>query len=180
MPDETSSPASSRRVSPSSTEARMAECVGTRHPTLAGRVLVRRASAEEGRELWVPTLQGLVVREGDRVLLLAVAGATEPVAIGVVDGFGRRSDPPRSAGPTVELKADERLQVVTEAGDTLLEIVRKADGPVIRLLQKDTQIELPGTLCIRADEILLRARRGDVRIEATDDVVVAGEAIHLN
>jgi hypothetical protein len=180
IPEDDGGPASARRIAASSVEPRVAECVDARHPTLVGRVLVRWASGDERTELWAPTLQGLVVREGDRVLLLEAAGADEPVVIGVVDGFRRRDEAPRSAGPSVELKADEMLQVVTEAGDTLLEIARNADGPVIRLLQRDTQVELPGKLCIRADQIELRARRGGVQIEATDDIVVRGETVHLN
>lgn len=179
-PNETSVPASSRRAADSSFEPRMAECVDARHPTLVGRVRVRWTLAEGGAELWVPTLQGVVVREGDRVLLLEAAGATEPLVIGVVDGFRRRADAPRSAGSTVKLEADEVLQVVTESGDPLLEIVRNADGPVIRLLQKDTQVAIAGKLRIQADEIELTAVRGGLRIDATDDVVVQGETIHLN
>jgi len=51
---------------------------------------------------------------------------------------------------------------------------------MIRLLQADTQVELPGKLCVSAGAIELRARAGAVRIDASDDVEIVGEAIHLN
>jgi uncharacterized protein (DUF2345 family) len=51
---------------------------------------------------------------------------------------------------------------------------------VIRLLQADSQVELPGKLCLSASAIELQARDGAVRIEANDDVKIVGETIHLN
>jgi len=62
----------------------------------------------------------------------------------------------------------------------LLHIARNQQGPVIRLLQADTQVELPGKLRITAGAIEMRARAGAVRIDASDDVEIVGEAIHLN
>ena len=156
------------------------ECLDVRHPTLVGRVLVRVPDAAgEASERWLPTLQGLALRVGDRVLLVRANNETEAIAIGVVDGWRRRPEPERS-GPTMELKSDEAVRVVAESGEPLLEVVQGSDGPVVRLLHRDTQVELPGKLRIRADAIELHAERGGVRIEATDDVVVRGETIQLN
>jgi hypothetical protein len=72
------------------------------------------------------------------------------------------------------------LTVTQADGTRLLEIVPGAGGPVVRLLQADTRVELPGKLVIRASEIELVAQRGPVRLEASDDVVVIGETIRLN
>jgi uncharacterized protein (DUF2345 family) len=69
---------------------------------------------------------------------------------------------------------------MTKEGEPLLEVVREASGPVVRLLQAAARIDLPGALRIEADAIELRARTGEVRIEAADDVVVRGGAIRLN
>ena len=77
-------------------------------------------------------------------------------------------------------RRDEALQVNAENGQPLLHIARNQQGPVIRLLQADTQVELPGKLRIAAGEIELCARKGAVRIDASDDVEIVGEAIHLN
>jgi hypothetical protein len=160
---------------------RVGECLDACHPTLLGRVLVRWPvdGLDEG-ERWVPTLHGLSVRAGDRVLLLNVNEMPEPIVIGVVDGFVPRPEPARRPGPTVELLADEVLRVQTEDGQSLLEIVRSPEGPVVRLLQSSTRLELPGKLQITASEIELRARQGAVRIEANDDVIVQGEMVRLN
>lgn len=70
------------------------ECLNARRPTLCGRVLVRRVLPQgEGEESWLPTLQGSVVREGDPVLLLHAANWTEPIVVGVVDGFAAAPRP---------------------------------------------------------------------------------------
>lgn len=86
----------------------------------------------------------------------------------------------RRAGPSLALAVDEVFTLVAENGKPLLEIVGNASGPVVRLLCGDTQLELPGKLRIAAADIELTARRGSVRIEADDDVVVQGEMVRLN
>jgi hypothetical protein len=51
---------------------------------------------------------------------------------------------------------------------------------VVRLLTPDAQIELAGSLSISAREIEFRAREGELKLQARDDVTVRGELIHLN
>ncbi len=157
------------------------ECVDARHPTLQGRALVRwEAPGRDAVEAWVPTLHGLAVRKGDRLLLQTPYGASEPIAIGVIDGFLPRPEPARVVGTQLELKQDEVFQVRTQDGQPLVEIVRDAAGPVVRLLQADTRLELQGKLSITAAELDLKASKGQVRIEASDDVKLIGELINLN
>lgn len=159
----------------------VATCTEERHPSLTGRIRVR---CEDARgcvhENWVATLQGLNARVSDRVLVLKLPHQPDAIAVGVVDGFNRRPETPRLVAQTLEMKRDEALQVNAENGQPLLQIVRNQQGPVIRLLQADTQVELPGKLRITADAIEMRARAGAVRIDAADDVEIVGEAIHLN
>jgi hypothetical protein len=155
------------------------ECIDARHPVLVGRVRVRWAAPDGPVERWVPTLRGVAIRERDRVLLLDTANELEPIVIGVIDGFEPR-EAERRPGPSVELAIDETFTLVAENGSPLLEIVQSADGPVVRLLHADTQLELPGKLRIQATEIELIARRGSVRIEADDDVTIQGEMVRLN
>jgi hypothetical protein len=159
----------------------VATCTEERHPTLTGRIRVR-CEDERGcvHENWVATLQGLSVRVSDRVLVLKLPHQPDAIAVGVVDGFSQRPEPPKLVTQILEMKRDEALQVNAENGQPLLQIARNQQGPVIRLLQADTQIELPGKLCITADAIEMRARAGAVRIDASDDVEIVGEAIHLN
>jgi hypothetical protein len=157
------------------------ECLDARHPTLQGRALVRwEAPGRDAVEAWVPTLHGLAIRKEDRLLLQTPYGASEPIALGVIDGFLPRPEPARAVGTQLELKQDEVIQVRTEDGKPLVEIVRDAAGPIIRLLQTDTRLELQGKLSITAAEIELKASKGQVRIEASDDVNLIGELIHLN
>lgn len=158
----------------------MGECVDDRHPTLQGRVRVRWTDASgEQRDRWVPTLQGIAVREGDRVLLVAMAHEAEPVVTGVIDGFAARPAA-EERGPVLSLAPGESLRVLASDGAPLVELRQSAEGPVVRLLSTDASIELPGRLRISADAIALHARRGAVEVTATDDVSVQGEAIRLN
>ena len=158
----------------------MGHCLDDRHPTLQGRVRVRWTDAEGARcERWVPTLQGVTVREGDRVLLVALANEMEPVVTGVIDGFTARPAV-ASSGPVVVLAPGESLRVVAADGALLVELRQTSDGPVVRLFSEAAEIELPGRLRVTADAIALHARRGGVVVTATDDVSVQGEAIRLN
>jgi hypothetical protein len=159
----------------------VATCTEERHPTLTGRIRVRcedaRGCVHEG---WVASLSGLSVRVSDCVLVLKLPNQLDPIVIGVVDGFSRRPEAPKQIAQILEVKRDETLQVTAENGQPLLHITRNEQGPVLRLLQADTQVELPGKLRISAGAIELCARAGAVRIDASDDVEIIGEAIHLN
>lgn len=158
----------------------VAWCRRTDHPTLAGRVLVtwddpRGAS----RERWLPTLHGLAVRPGDRLLVQRPANWSEAVVTGVLDGLRARGESPAPiAGLT--LLPDESLRVCAADGAPLVEIRPSDEGPVVRLCRRDVDIEVDGGLRLRAESIALCATRGEVTIDATDDVVVRGETIHLN
>ncbi|HJX62774.1 MAG TPA: hypothetical protein VJ860_02345 [Polyangia bacterium] len=159
----------------------VATCTKERHPTLTGRIRVR---CEDARgcvhEAWVATLHGLSVRVSDRVLVLKLPHQPDAIVVGVVDGFSHRPETPQLVAHILEIKRDEALQVNAENGQPLLHIARNQQGPVIRLLQADSQVELPGKLRISAGAIEMRARAGSVRIDASDDVEIVGEAIHLN
>lgn len=131
-------------------------------------------------ERWLPILRGLVIRERDRVLVMPTANEPEPIVVGVVDGFTRRAEPPQTSAVQLELRGDETFRITGERGQPLVEIVQGSNGPVVRLLHADTELELPGKLKLRAAEIELTASRGDVRIEANDDVSIKGEMVRLN
>ena len=159
----------------------VAECTDARHPTLQGRVRIRWDGAGlTNEDLWVPTLHGLAVRAGDRLLVQMPHGGSEPIVVGVIDGFHPRPEPDRTVAARIEVKQDEVLQVCSQEGVPLVEIVRDEKGPIVRLLQSDTRLDVKGKLSITAAEIELKAVKGEVRIQASDDVNVVGEAIHLN
>lgn len=155
---------------------RVAEVLDDRHPALAGRVQI---AEPDGPPRWVPTLQGLAARQGDRVLVARPTGAAEPVVVGVLDGYR-----PRASGPTqarvIELRADEALAIHAADGRPLLEVRQSDTGPVLRLASSDLTLDVPGALRVLADQIELRARDGGAKIEARNDVEIRGEVIHLN
>jgi hypothetical protein len=159
----------------------IATCLADRHPVLTGRVLLRCETAlGQPCETWAPILKGLSVRPADRVLVLKLPREWEPVVVGVIDGFDRRPVPQRQVAQTLELKPDQVLQINAENGQELVQIAQNENGPVIRLLQPDSQVELPGKLSLSASAIELQARSGAVLIDAADDVKIVGETIHLN
>lgn len=159
----------------------VAECIDARHPTLLGRVLCRIIDAGgAASDRWVPTLMHLPVREGDRVLLARPQNLAEPVVVGVLDGFHPRPEPARSPAAVRTLAADETVRFESARGEPLVEIAPGQRGPVVRLLSADVEVESPGAVRLRATSIAIEATQGEVRVEASDDVVVQGEAIHLN
>lgn len=184
--DESRATAAVGRTSPRVTGAalpagavRIADCVADEHETLLGRVRVRWHDGEP-RESWVPTLAGVVPREGDRVLLVRPDNGLEPVVVGVIDGLLDREAPPRREAARLVLRPDEALKVTTRDGREVVEIHEEASGPVVRLLDERVDLELAGDLRIGARSIALEARAGDARIRATGDVHVDGETIRAN
>ena len=156
------------------------ECVDDRHPTLTGRVCVQWSDGADPVERWVPTLQGLSVRVADRVLLTQPVNFDEPIVTGVLDGFTRRPEPAREPAASLELKRDETVRVAGADGQTLIELYQDEAGPVVRLLETDVNLELPGAFRLKASRIELEAARESVDIQANDDVNVEGEMINLN
>jgi hypothetical protein len=157
------------------------EVIDDEHPSLRGRVRVRWVDLEgQTFEKWLPTLQGLPVRVADRVLMITAANWPEPVVTGVIDGFARRPERPRTSAAMLELKRDEVVRVQSAAGEGLVEVFEEDSGPVIRLLKDDVDLDLQGKLRVRAQSIEFEAKQGEARIQASDDVVVKGEVIHLN
>lgn len=155
-------------------------CTNDAHPTLQGRIQVQWLNNEAFYQQWLPILHGLTFRKNDRVLIQYPVGSTEPIVIGVIDGYAMRPEPKRDQGPQLTLKNDESLKILSAAGETLFEVYPSEHGPVLKLNDINTRFELPGKLCIDAKEIEFIARQGGVRVSASDDVVIEGEEIKLN
>lgn len=157
-------------------------CLDHRHPTLVGRLKVRWLEGDrEERCAWLPAVRGLGARAGDRVLLQRPVGWEEPLVTAVIDGTAgeERRTPAREAGQ-LTLGNGEGLTVCAERGEPLLELRRGEGGLSVRLLKADAELDLPGILALSAEAIRLRARRGDVELSASDDVVLHGELVRLN
>jgi hypothetical protein len=166
-------------------EVLLGTCVDDHHEVWLGRVRVRwdapsQEATEEGGEAWLPTLKGLVVRSGDRVLLTRPANAPEPVVIGVLDGLRQRGEAPAIPAAHRVLRPDESLRIDLEDGSPLLEVTPGENGPVVRLASGDVQIAVDGRLGIRAAALSFETHDGPVEIHAHEDVIVQGEIIRLN
>ncbi len=161
-------------------ESFVGECEKTRHPTLNGRIFVSWEEGQDCKRAWLPTLHALSVRKCDRVLLQWPANWPEPIVVGVIDGFAARPEVQPSVAATLEVQRDESVRIHAVDGTGLIEIRVAESGPVVRILSRDVDIEFSGALNITADQIALRAQRGPVQIDATDDVVIRGETIQLN
>ncbi len=148
------------------------------HPTLVGRV--RCVDDARGSSRWLPTLRGLSIRVGDRVLVHRPCDFAESVVVGVVDGLAPRERPIAVTGPRLSLLPDEALRIETPNGTAICEVRGSEEGPIVRLLSSDLTVETEGRLRFSARTIELEARQGSVRVEAADDVVVQGETIQLN
>lgn len=158
----------------------VAECLDNRHPSIVGRVLVRVAPPRGAAlERWVPALQGLSIRKGDRVLLQRAENWPEPIVTGVVDGFARRPALSPEVAATIAVLPDEVVRVEASDGTPLVEVRQGEAGAAIRVVEPDVELELPGDLRIKAKRIALSSE-GEVEIAAADDVNVKGETINLN
>lgn len=157
------------------------ECIDDRHPSLKGRYRVAwKDERGKAREVWLPGLQGLAIRKGDRVLLVSPSNWLEPIIVGCVDGFVPRPERERQPAATLTLKPDEKLRIESDDGEPLVEVYQGEQGPVVRLNTDDAEIDIKGRLKLSARSIELNAKMGEVEIDAHDDVVIKGEAIHLN
>lgn len=166
-----------RVVSPATqSKLQVVRCVGDEHPTLLGRARI----VDDAGERWVPVLRGVVVRIGDRLLLATPEGLDEPVVIGVVDGFARRAEPPRRPKANLVLQADEALTISDARGEPMFDLRHTPEGPTLRVRSHDLTLAVEGKLRLEGEQVELRATAGETHIEATDDVVVRGENIHLN
>jgi len=181
-------PAAQWGLSPS--EVLLGLCVDDHHEVWIGRVRVEwEAPAPpssdpqregQAKEAWLPTLKGLVVRSGDRVLLTQPANASEPLVTGVVDALRRRREAPATPAAHRILRPDESLRIDLEDGTPLLEITPGETGPVVRLASGDLELAVDGHLGIRAGTLSLETHAGPVEIRSQEDVVVQGEIIRLN
>lgn len=167
------------RIEPTASRpaSEVARCVADEHPVLVGRV---RCAFDDGSEAWVPCLQGVRPRCGDRVLVLGAHGAPGGVVAGVVDGFRRRLEPDPRDSQVRRLRADEVIRIESDEGVPLIEVRATDAGPAVRVLSKDLTMESSGALRLAGESVEIVARQGGVEVRATDDVKLNGEQIHLN
>ena len=151
-----------------------------------GSALVERVIEESGRayqESRIELPSGRVVEaraEGggdDRVTIRSASGEVElevrMTERGPVLRF-RAADLELASAGDVRIDCD-RLHVRAAQG-----IRQETGGDLKQTVAGDAVLEIGGRLQAAANEAQIRARRGDVEIEANDDVKLRGERIKLN
>jgi len=190
--------------------AMVGECVDDCHPEWCDHFMVAYNDTKgESFRQWLPGLLGLEIRRGDLVLIAKPINWAIPIITGILPASPLSSNSvfspwelksatqeldPSEPEPqktqrstfeirpnnTVALTGESPIQVVTHNGRKLVEIGMAANGPTIRICERDAAIDLPGKLAITAGELQLKSRSGDLKIEADHDVVVQGDLIRLN
>lgn len=132
----------------------------------------------EVHEDWVTLMAGVSAEAGDTVLMIQPGNATRPLVAGVA----ARPNLAKAEKPAASLKLapGEHLRVESRDGEGLLEVFEGPTGPVVRLLQRDLTVETPGHLKLSAERLELESRRGDMTLQSSGDVVVAGKFVRLN
>ncbi len=115
----------------------------------------------------------------DRVLVTQPSNWAEAIVTGVIDGFCKRPEVQQS-GPSLALLPDEQLRVTDASGAPLVDVVPSDEGPVVRILRVDVNIEVEGKLRLAARQIDIVSREGDATVKARENVVILGRTIQLN
>ncbi|MBN1550036.1 hypothetical protein JW979_01150 [bacterium] len=156
-------------------------CTSDRHPTLSGRVKVEWTEGSGQKfSRWLPCLKGVEPSLHDRLLVSKPKNYPEGIVLGILDGFHPRSAPEKQTGPSMTLKRHESVCITSLNGEPLLKISMDKHGPVVQLMIDKVQLEFPGELRVSADSIGFLARKGEINLEASDDVIIKGETIALN
>ncbi|HKT98955.1 MAG TPA: hypothetical protein VJS30_20900 [Paraburkholderia sp.] len=166
------------------------EVIDTHHPDSPGRVRVRWHSAHgETLERWLQCLRGQQPRKSDRVLVEQPANWPEPLVTGIFAQAGGGSaalaeDVPDvhdgQPSQTMTLAPDACVQIDDAHGTPLVRILASRDGPVIRLMSQNVNLEAAGKLSLRAQTLELEAGHGGVDIRTEADTVVRSRYIRLN
>lgn len=156
-------------------------CIDTHHAVLKGRCLIRWEDLSGNpHQKWLPCIQGLAPQKHDRVIVQQPGNWFEPLICGIVDGISPPEEHEPRPGPSVTLAKHESFHLLDSQGAPLLQIDQGEQGPVLRLLNDDLDIDVKGRLRFSARDIQLTARSGGVKVRAADDVEIKGEIIYLN
>jgi hypothetical protein len=159
------------------------EVIDTHNPDLKAHVFVRWLSGEgEVCEGWLKCVRGAQPRRGDRVLLEQPANWPHRLVTAVVEGISAdgQFEEIGDASHRLELEPEQCLRITDFEGNPLLDIYASSQGPVVRLLNENVDIEVAGKLRFKASAIELEAGRGGVDIRTEADTIVRSGYIRLN
>lgn len=172
-------PASAARAS----ERVVGDVTDSHHPDAMGRVCVRWATRDgDTREQWLECLEGMKPRIGDRVVLEQPENWPERLVTGILrrTGYGEPIEARTEPAIVLKLEADRCVQIDDAHGNALLQVAASGDGPVVRLLNQNVNIEAAGKLRLCAQTLELEGGRGGVDIRSEADTVVRGRFVRLN
>lgn len=161
------------------------EVLDTHNPDCCGRVLVRWASNPgEACQRWLAVARGAAPRKSDRVLLQQPANWPEMLVTSVIEGLSSAQSNVEESQEEplriIELEHEEKLRITGADGQPLIEVYASTQGPVVRLMNQNVDLEIPGKLRLRAETLELEGGRGGIDIRTEADTVVRGRYIRLN
>lgn len=159
------------------------EVIDTHNPDLRAHVLVRWITDDgETAERWLKCVRGAMARKGDRVLLEQPANWPEKLVTAIIEGasYATPVEENIGVGRRLDLDQDQSLRIADVEGNPLIDIFSASQGPVVRLLNPNVDIEVTGKLRFKATAIELEAGRGGVDIRTEADTVVRSRYIRLN
>lgn len=168
---------------PTTTYSIIGEVIDTHHPDLRGLIFVRWVNETgESSERWLKRVRGPMPRKGDRVLLEQPLNWPEKLVTAVLDDpiCGEPVVENGEAGQTLELQQNQCLRITDAHHNPIVELYSSSQGPVVRLMNANVNLEVPGKLRFQADTIELEAGRGGVDIRTDADTVVRSRFIRLN
>jgi len=151
------------------------EVIDTHNPDLKAHVLVRWLSGDaDVCERWLKCVRGTWPRRGDRVLLEQPVNWPHWLVTAVVEGISAEEQLEEigAANRQLELEPGQCLRIADFQSNPLLDIYTSSQGPVVRLLNENVDIEVAGKLRFKASTIELEAGRGGVDIRTDADTVV--------
>lgn len=159
------------------------EVTDTHHPDAMGRVRVKWPMRDANTcERWLECVNGVKPHIGDRVLLQLPSNWPEYVISGQLRpaGCGEPVEPVAKAAFELTLEPDKCMQLSDASGCPLLQVRSSPDGPVVTLLNRNVNIEVPGKLRLSAQTIELEGGHGGVDIRTEADTVVRSRYVRLN
>ena len=160
------------------------EVVDTHHPELRGRVFVQWFEENgENHQKWLSVVNGLYIQKGDRVLVIQPENWNEKIITNVLEGaLGSDSvvEEQSEKARILELEQNETIQLQNAEGKPLIDIRSSTQGPVVRILNNNLQIEASGRLKFKAETVEIEGGRGGVDIRTEADTVVRSRHIRLN
>lgn len=159
------------------------EVIDTHHPDLRGLIFVRWMNENgESSERWLKRVRGPMPRKGDRVLLEQPLNWPEKIITAVLDdpACGEPVVENADVGQTLELQPNQCVRITDAHHNPIVELYSSSQGPVVRLMNENVNLEIPGKLRFQAATIELEAGRGGVDIRTDADTVVRSRFIRLN